>query len=326
MKFNFLKKLLFKKSVAYKSQTEKKYDNYLKNFKLEIENNLSILNSVKIIDKNFYLAVEELLLEADLSYDTIKKIINLVKTSISNNKVKTYKEGKLLLIETIFNLLKTKAKKYDNDFLNNKNNVFLLTGINGSGKTTTIIKLAYLISQFKDRKVLVIAGDTFRAGAIRQLDLLAKQHNIYCFKSANENQKPSGVIYQGIEFAIKNKYTDILCDVSGRMHTNISLMKQLEKITVIIKKFNIFNIEKLLVLDGNNGQNIIDQIFAFDKTITLTGLIFTKFDSVSKGGIIISIYDKFNLNINYIGTGEKINDLVAFDLRYFLLNFFKKYK
>ena len=191
--------------------------------------------------------------------------------------------------------------------------VFLFVGVNGVGKTTTIAKIAHRLKN-EGKKVLLAAGDTFRAGAVDQLEIWAERVgvDIVIKKGATD---PSSVIFDAIKKAKEDKYDVLLCDTAGRLQNKVNLMKELEKMNRVIQR-EVENgpHETLLVIDATTGQNGLSQAEAFMEVTNISGVILTKLDGTSKGGIVLAIRDKYNLPIKMIGLGEKMEDLEYFDL------------
>ena len=207
----------------------------------------------------------------------------------------------------------TKINYAENDLT-----VILMVGVNGAGKTTTIAKLANKIMQEDGKKVMVAAGDTFRAGAIEQLAEWANRLNIPCVKG-KEGGDPSSVIFDALEQAKAGGYDVLICDTAGRLQNKVNLMKELEKMNRIIKRVVPEGPqETLLVVDATTGQNGISQAVEFSKITDITGIVLTKMDGTAKGGIILSIKDMLNIPVKFIGLGEKIDDLQEFDLEQYI--------
>ncbi|MEG1009153.1 MAG: signal recognition particle-docking protein FtsY [Clostridia bacterium] len=268
------------------------------NFKEKINNIFS-----KNIDKNEIInEVEELLILSDVSYNITEIICNNIK-----NKLKNKEDSIKLVKEEILNIL----EKNNNEIKDNK--IILVVGVNGVGKTTTISKIANMYIK-QNKKVLVVAGDTFRAGAVEQLDYLAKYNNIDIFK--NDSKDAASVVYDAIK--LKDNYDYIICDTAGRLHNKKNLMLELEKIKNVISKDN--DITTYIVLDATTGQNGLIQTKSFNELINIDGIILTKLDSTSKGGNIINISYELNIPIVYTCFGENINDISKFDSREFINN------
>jgi len=271
------------------------------------------------LDSNTLEQLEEILISSDVGFDLSNKIIENVRAEMLNVKDRTSEK-------IIFDVVKSELKKiFDNNSLakpNELNNqakpyVILVIGVNGAGKTTTIGKLAYNYKQ-QGKKVLIAASDTFRAAASEQLEIWserAKADIVINEKSVD----PSAVAYEAIEKSLKENYDVLLIDTAGRLHNKTYLMDELIKLNrVITKKLNRAPDETLLVLDGNSGQNAIVQADEFSKTALLTGLVITKLDGTAKGGIVFQICEKKKIPVKYIGVGEGINDLQAFNAEEFI--------
>jgi len=271
------------------------------------------------LDSNTLEQLEEILISSDVGFDLSNKIIENVRAEMLNVKDRTSEK-------IIFDVVKSELKKiFDNNSLakpNELNNqakpyVILVIGVNGAGKTTTIGKLAYNYKQ-QGKKVLIAASDTFRAAASEQLEIWserAKADIVINEKSVD----PSAVAYEAIEKSLKENYDVLLIDTAGRLHNKTYLMDELIKLNrVITKKLNRAPDETLLVLDGNSGQNAIVQADEFSKTALLTGLVITKLDGTAKGGIVFQICEKKKTPVKYIGVGEGINDLQAFNAEEFI--------
>jgi len=297
-----------------------KFKNNLKKTSNILSSN--ILNSFqnKKIDNQTLEELESVLITADISLDVVEKLINSIRRvkSTEENITNIVMETLATEIETI---LKPKEKKL---FEQNKKEkkILIFVGVNGSGKTTTIGKVANQIG--KDKKILIAACDTFRAAAIEQLkNWVEKNRND--FYSGNPNQDPASVAYQATEKFSKENYDYLLIDTAGRLSNNANLINQLVKLkNVITKLISDAIIETVLVLDGTNGSNMIKQAEIFGKELDVSSLIITKLDGTAKGGALISIANKYEIPISYVGLGEKIEDLVDFNSRNFsrsILNF-----
>ena len=195
--------------------------------------------------------------------------------------------------------------------------VLLVVGVNGVGKTTTIAKLAYRYKK-QGKKILLVAGDTFRAGAIEQLTIWSERLGVDIV-AGKENQDPSSVCYDGIKKAKEGKYDLVICDTAGRLQNKTNLMQELSKMKrVIAKEIDSAPHEIFLVIDATTGQNGVIQAKAFKDCTSLTGVIITKMDGTSKGGIILAIRDELSIPVRFIGLGEKMDDLEEFDLDQYL--------
>ncbi|MDH3004009.1 MAG: signal recognition particle-docking protein FtsY, partial [Flavobacteriia bacterium] len=291
--------------------------NWLKNLSFLSKKNL-IKNEKHKIDK----IIEEILISSDIGSITTLKIIDNIKNKF-NKKLITVKEFNILLKEELLTLLHeptnvnlTESIKLQNPY------ILMIVGVNGVGKTTTVGKLAYLFKK-QGLNVLISAADTFRAAAEDQLNFFAKKTDSFIYYKYNCD--PSAIVYDTIQLAKKKNIDVVIIDTAGRLHTRKNLMNELSKIKRTIQKLIPSGPnETILVLDGSTGQNSLEQIKQFLSYIDLSSLIVTKLDGTSKGGIIISISDKFKIPVNYIGIGEDIKDLIIFDKYEFVNSFIKK--
>ena len=282
----------------------------------------NILNSFqnKKVDDQTMEELESVLISADISLDVVDKLINSIR------KIKSTDENiKNLIMETlakeIETILKPKEKKlFEQNEIENK--ILIFVGVNGSGKTTTIGKIANQIGN--DKKILIAGCDTFRAAAIEQLQNWAEK-NKNDFYSGKPSQDPASVAYQAAKKFSEENYNYLLIDTAGRLSNNTNLINQLVKLkNVVNKMLSDVIIETVLVLDGTNGSNMIKQAEIFGKELDVSSIIITKLDGTAKGGALISIANKYEIPISYVGLGEKVEDLVDFNSRNFsrsILNF-----
>lgn len=253
--------------------------------------------------------IEEILLLSDVGVDTTNILIKNLKKTVSEQQVKNPPEIKNILKNEMLKLI----DYHENQDINlNKNlHVVLVVGVNGTGKTTSIGKLANFFKN-QNKKVIISASDTFRAGAIDQLSIWANKLDI-SLVSNGMGSDPASVAYTAVEKSIKEKADVLLIDTAGRLHNNQNLMMELSKIQRVIKKVVAdAPHEVLLVLDGSTGQNAFIQAEQFSKVTDINGLIVTKLDGTSKGGAIIGISSKMKIPIRYIGVGEAADDLIPF--------------
>ena len=276
---------------------------------------LNILETFKNkkVDKNTLEELESILISSDISLDVVGQLIESVrKVNASNDKVINVVFENLA--KKINEILSVRTKKLiDED--NNTKKIILFVGVNGSGKTTTLGKIANKL--LLNKKVLIAACDTFRAAAVDQLKDWAKKNN-NDFISGKLNQDPASIAYEACEkFKIEN-YDYLLIDTAGRLSNNTNLINQLIKLKNVISKIDKeFNIDTVLVLDGTNGSNMIKQAEIFGKALDVSSLIITKLDGTAKGGALISIANKYEIPISYVGLGEKIDDLIDFNSKDF---------
>ena len=275
----------------------------------------NIINSLKNnkVDKETLEELESILISADISLDVVEKLLNSVHKVKSNNQeiAKTVLEA---LSKEIENILKPREKKLlqENE---TKSKILIFVGVNGSGKTTTIGKIASQIDN--NKKTLIAACDTFRAAAIDQLKNWAVK-NDNDFYAGDTNQDPASVAYKATEKFKKENYDYLIIDTAGRLSNNTNLINQLVKLKKVVTKINADNIiETILVLDGTNGSNMIKQVDIFGKELDVSSLIITKLDGTAKGGALISIANKYEIPISFIGLGEKSDDLSDFSAKNF---------
>ena len=267
-------------------------------------------SKIKIDDKVLDDLRESLIL-ADVSYKSSERIISNFK-----DKIKEYETEKEVNKNLYLGLLQKEIQlmlAMDNSSINldSKNiSVIMVSGVNGSGKTTTIGKLANIIS--KEKKVMIVAGDTFRAAAIEQLEVWSKRVNVDFHSS--EDKDPGSVVFSSIVRAKSIGSEVVIVDTAGRLGNNEDLMNELSKIQKVIEKQSHVTLsENLLVLDGTSGQNALSQIEKFKSNVDITGIVITKLDSTSKAGFAISASYDYNLPIKMIGIGERVEDLIPFD-------------
>ncbi len=270
-------------------------------------NNLFLFNK---LDKNYFDNLFINLIKFDFGFDFSIEIINFIKNKI--NIINNNKDLEILIKNYFYSLYKKKIINFNNK---NITNVFIFFGINGVGRTTCLIKLAnYFYCLGKN--IVLSASDTFNYISIDIIKYYGKLINVPVI-SQNIGSDSCSVIYDTINYSIKRNKDYIFIDTTGRLQNKYNLMLELKKIFKIISIFKV-NCKKFLVLDINNGQNILDQVYGFKKYIDISGIILTKIDIMYKFGIIFSLIKKFNIPIEYITFGEKITDICIFDYKYFI--------
>lgn len=268
----------------------------------------NMLGSFTNIDEELFEELEEMLICADIGAKTSAKICEKLRERVKQEREEDPSKVFELLKEVVCEMLSCDSEVK----LNTKPSIMLVIGVNGVGKTTTIGKLANLYKLI-GKNVLLSAADTFRAGAIEQLQIWAKRCNVDIIKQ-EEGSDPAAVVFDSIS-AAKSRGTDIIiCDTAGRLHNKKHLMDELAKINRIIDR-ELPNADKeiLLVLDATTGQNAINQAKEFKNTTGITGVAITKLDGTAKGGIVLAIKEELNVPVKYVGVGEKIDDLINFD-------------
>lgn len=271
-----------------------------------------------VIDDKTLEEIEEILITSDIGYDTSVQIIDNVRIKFRSTSDRSNTNLISAVKSELQSILDSTPKtNLDDELIKYKPYVILIVGVNGAGKTTTIGKLSHNFKQ-SGLKVIVGAADTFRAAANEQLEVWAQRADVKIV-SGQQNSDPAAVAYATINQAIEGSYDIVLIDTAGRLHNKSNLMDELGKINrVINKKLQYAPNEILLVLDGTTGQNAIKQAEEFGKVVNLTGLVLTKIDGTSKGGIIFHITSKLKIPVKYIGVGEKIDDLQNFDPKLFV--------
>lgn len=280
----------------------------------------NIFSSKSKISESIYEELEDLLIQSDIGLNMTTKIIEKLEKEVKNKKITETSEVYDLLKELMTNFLITENNKIE--LRDGELNVILIVGVNGVGKTTTIGKLA---SKYKKmgKKVLLGAGDTFRAAAVEQLEEWAKRADVDIVKG-KEGVDPASVVFDTLTKANEIKADVVIIDTAGRLHNKANLMRELEKINSIIKrKIGEQRYESILVIDGTTGQNGLNQAKEFNEVTNLTGFIVTKLDGTAKGGIVFAVSEELQKPIKFIGLGEKINDLVEFDVREFIAAIFE---
>lgn len=269
--------------------------------------------------------LEEILVTSDVGVDTTLKIIERIEDRVSRDKYLGTDELNVILREEIAGLLSETNVGEDTEFvvpLDNKPHVIMVVGVNGVGKTTTIGKLAH---QFKNQglKVVLGAGDTFRAAAIDQLEVWAKRVDVPIIKQ-KMGSDPASVAFDTLNSAVADNADVVLIDTAGRLHNKVNLMNELSKVKRVMQKVVVdAPHEVLLVLDGSTGQNAFEQAKQFTKATEVSSLAVTKLDGTAKGGVVIGISDQFQIPVKYIGVGEGIEDLQVFNKHEFVDSFFK---
>ncbi len=275
-------------------------------------NILEILKNKKIDDLTLE-ELENVLISSDISLDVVNQLIDSIKKiKVSNDDgIKNVLE---ILAQNIENILLPREHVLINE-KDDEKKILIFVGVNGSGKTTTIGKISNKI--LSNKKILIAACDTFRAAAVEQLENWAKKNN-NDFISGKSNQDPASVAYQAAKKFGKEDYDFLLVDTAGRLSNNTNLINQLIKLkNVISKAESSIKVETILVLDGTNGSNMIKQAEIFRNELNVSSLIITKLDGTAKGGALISIANKFEIPISYVGVGEGVDDLIIFNSQSF---------
>ena len=313
------------KKVFKKEEKEdlEKYETGLKKSRDEFVSELNLLGIkfTKVSDE-YYEELEKILIGADIGVKTVFNFIDRLKKRVKEENITNTKELTEVIVDEMFMIYVGEDQLSDKINMNPDGpTVILMVGVNGVGKTTTIGKLA---NKYKaeGKKVMLIAGDTFRAGAVEQLKIWADRTGSEFF--GKENTDPAGVIFDGLVLA-KEKCVDIVfVDTAGKLQNKANLMAELEKINrVIARQIEGAPHEVLLVIDASTGQNGISQAESFKSITNITGIVLTKMDGTAKGGIVLAIKEEVGLPVKFIGLGEGIDDLKSFDIESYIYGLFK---
>ena len=316
-------KKLTKIEKEEKIETEK-YVSGLSKSRDNFVNKLSLLGIkyTKISDE-FYDELEEILITADVGINTVMSFTDKLRKRVKSENITDFEYLKEVIVDELLmiyvgnDILTSKLNLKDNEL-----NVVLFVGVNGVGKTTSIAKIANKLKK-DNKKVMVIAGDTFRAGAVNQLKEWADKLDILFF--GDDRKDPSAVIYDGLLKAKEKKVDVVLIDTAGRLQNKVNLMKELEKMNRVISDIVPNNpVETLLVIDATTGQNGISQAKSFKEITNITGIVLTKLDGTAKGGIVLAIKENTNIPVKFVGLGEKETDLIPFDIEKYIYGLFKE--
>src|SRR5690554_1087101 len=283
-----------------------------------------VLENSKTITEDLYAEIEEILIMADMGVEMTLKFIATLKEVQELKKITDPLLLKEIIVDEMFNLyLEGEIVDTNINYQKEELNVYLFVGVNGTGKTTSIAKLASQLK--KDNKVLLIAADTFRAGAIEQLRLWGDRAGVDVFFKS-QGVDPSSVIYDGLLKAKKDNYNCVLIDTAGRLHNKKHLMNELNKMYRVTEKVTGKKPQEIfLVIDATTGQNGIKQAQVFQETTNVSSVILTKLDGSSKGGIVLAIKNLYQIPIKYVGVGEKITDLLVFDIEDYIYGLFSDF-
>ena len=322
--FSFLKNKFSKKEETKPSeQEEKSLKTYEKGMQKSRKNFASRLDSLSKryakVNEEYFEELEQILIESDVGVDLSLRLIEKLLDDEQKEGISDPKKINELLIDNMFVDYATSGDSIENEirFAEDSVTVLLVVGVNGVGKTTSIAKLARRYQQ-KGKKVMLVAGDTFRAGATAQLSIWAER--LGCpIVTGKENGDPASVVYDGCQFAKNNHIDLMIVDTAGRQQTKQNLMQELAKINRVLgREIPGAPHESFLIIDGTTGQNGVLQAKAFKEVTDLTGIVITKMDGTSKGGIILSIRDELGVPVRFIGLGETMDDLQEFDLDKYL--------
>lgn len=314
----------FQKLKAKREEKKQiKLEKVLRKTRLTFSNDIKKLaHKYKEYDDQYLEELEEILIASDMGMNMVLQITNQIRKKV--RKGWSIEDTNDYLVEVIMDLYNDpKSKQNKLNIKDQRLNVILMVGVNGAGKTTTIAKLT---KQFLDqkKKVLLVAGDTFRAGAVEQLNQWAERLNVNIVKPLKEGQDPASVIYDGLVKGKKEQVDIIIIDTAGRLQNKVNLMNELNKINRIIQReIPDAPHETLLVIDGVTGQNGISQAKNFSEVTDVSGIVLTKMDGTAKGGVVLAIKDQLNIPVKLIGLGEQPTDLQEFDIEQYIYNLTK---
>ena len=299
------------------------YDKGLEKSRKEFVSKISLLNlKYKKVSPEYFEELEEILIMADIGVNTVMEFVDKLKKRVKHEHIEDSEDLKEIIVDEMFIIY------VNNSIMVNKINyaeegptVILFVGVNGVGKTTTIGKLASKLTS-EGKKVLLVAGDTFRAGAVEQIVEWGNRTN--CPVIYKEDADPASVIFDGVTKAVNENYDVVLIDTAGRLQNKTNLMNELEKINKVIGRIipGAPN-ETLLVVDATTGQNGISQAKEFQKITNITGIVLTKLDGTAKGGIVLAIKEEVGIPVKYVGLGETAKDLQVFDIEKYIYGLFK---
>ncbi len=319
---SFFKKLKEKMSQQTNSVTDKFKDGLAKtrsNFSDKVND---LVSRYRKVDEDFFEELEEILIGADVGFETVMELIDELKTEVKKRNIQDPREVQAVISEKLVSIYQggeeeTSAINVQQEGLT----VILFVGVNGVGKTTTIGKLAHRYKS-EGKKVVLAAGDTFRAGAIEQLEVWGERAGVDVIKQA-AGSDPAAVMYDAVQ-AAKSRNADILlCDTAGRLQNKVNLMNELEKVKrVIEREIPGAPHEVLLVLDATTGQNALIQAKTFKEATNVSGIVLTKLDGTAKGGIVLAIRKELQIPVKLVGLGEKMDDLQNFDAEKYVYGLF----
>jgi len=311
------------KNDKKKEEEVKNYDEGLKKTRREFVSKLSNLSvKYKNISEDYFEELENILIMADIGVNTVMSFVDRLKDRVKKEKITDSSVLKEIIVDELFimyvgnNIIDSKIH-----FSEVGPTVILFVGVNGVGKTTTIGKIASMYKKI-GKKVMLIAGDTFRAGAVEQLHEWGDRTGTKVVSSSSKD--PSSVIFDGLREASEEEYDLVLIDTAGRLQNKANLMEELSKINRVIKKIIPTGAnETLLVIDGTTGQNGISQAKSFKEITDITGIVLTKLDGTAKGGIVLAIKEEVNIPVKFVGLGEREEQIEAFDIEKYIYGLFK---
>jgi fused signal recognition particle receptor len=319
---SFFKKLKDKITKQTETVSEKFKDGLTKtrdNFSGKVND---LVARYRKVDEDFFEELEEILIGADVGFETVMELIDELKMEVKRRNIQDPREVQAVISEKLVDIYEGAGEEKSSLNIQSEGpTVILFVGVNGVGKTTTIGKLAHKFKE-EGKNVLLAAGDTFRAGAIDQLEVWGDRVGVGVIKQA-EGSDPAAVMYDAIRAAKSRNVDVLLCDTAGRLQNKVNLMKELEKVKrVIEREIPGAPHEVLLVLDATTGQNALIQAKTFKEATNVSGIVLTKLDGTAKGGIVLAIRNELNIPVKFVGLGEKMDDLQEFDAEKYVYGLF----
>ncbi len=273
------------------------------------------------VDEDFFEELEEILITADVGFNTVMELIEELKTEVKLRNIQDTKEVQAVISEKLVEIYRNSEETDPGMNMQKDLTVILFVGVNGVGKTTTIGKLAHKYKS-EGKNVLLAAGDTFRAGAIEQLEVWGERVGVSVVKQASGSD-PAAVMYDAVQAAKSRNVDVLLCDTAGRLQNKVNLMKELEKVKKVIEReIPGAPHEVILVLDATTGQNALVQAKMFKEVTDVSGIVLTKLDGTAKGGIVLAIRNELGIPVKFVGLGEKMDDLQEFDAEKYVYGLF----
>lgn len=319
---SFFKKLKEKISQSAEQVTEK-FKSGLEKTRDSLSGKVNdLIARYRKVDEEFFEELEEILIAADVGFQTVMDLIEELKMEVKRRNIKESHEMRSVISEKLVDIYRNGEEQLSTvNLQQNALTVILFVGVNGVGKTTTIGKLAHQYKQ-EGKSVLLAAGDTFRAGAIEQLEVWGERVGVPVVKQG-EGADPAAVMFDAIQAAKARNVDILICDTAGRLQNKVNLMNELEKVKrVIEREIPGAPHEVLLVLDATTGQNALVQAKTFKEVTNVTGIVLTKLDGTAKGGIVLAIRNELQIPVKFVGLGEKMDDLQPFDPEQYVFGLF----
>lgn len=321
---SFMQKLKNRFRQQETEDTSEKYKKGMQKTRQSFSSKINdLISRYRSVDEDFFEELEEVLITADVGVVTVMDLIEVLKAEVKRQNIKDTKEVREVISEKLVEIYYGDDDEEIADLSMQENDltVILVVGVNGVGKTTSIGKLAHKLKQ-EGKHVVLAAGDTFRAGAIEQLEAWGERAEVEVIRQ-NAGSDPAAVVFDGLK-AAKSRNADVLiCDTAGRLQNKVNLMNELEKVKRIIEReVPGAPHEVLLVLDATTGQNALSQAKTFSEATNVSGIVLTKLDGTAKGGIVLAIRNELTIPVKLVGLGEQVEDLQAFDAHAFVYGLF----